>query len=182
MVEKTVFEVHDPEEGGLDILSQGAFGVLRSTTGDGAKNISLGHFKINSRSKSESPDLRERGHRFLTIPGDGSPVTVTHRLSWDRILKYEGKRAGGRGDVSLGESFDIGMQAGYLGTMWWCWGDMETDLKGKRLHVWHAGPFAGDRPDEEFVRDGNWVLGEEPMLLDWKDVTEGGQTRFEVVE
>lgn len=96
-------------------------------------------------------------------------------------MKYDDRRKS-KGDVSPGEGFEVRMQTGYLGTMWWCFGDLETDLKGKRLHVWHEGPFSGDRPDEEFVGAGDWVLGEEPMAIEWRDVTEGGCARFEVVE
>ncbi|KAI3337148.1 hypothetical protein HD806DRAFT_29219 [Xylariaceae sp. AK1471] len=182
MVEKTVFEVHDEVEGGMDIFSLGAFGGLRSTTQDTdtTKNISLGAFRVNGRLKSDSLDLKERGHRFITIPGDESTVTVTHTLNWERIFKYEGKHA--KDDLVPGEKFDIGTRKDYLGTMWWCWGDLETDLKDKKLHVWHPGPFAGDKPNDDFVWEGNWVLGEAPMLLDWQDVTKDGRASFEVVE
>ncbi|KAI8635565.1 hypothetical protein F5Y19DRAFT_408314 [Xylariaceae sp. FL1651] len=180
MVEKTVFEVYDEKEGGMDIFSRRAFGGFRSTTQDAAKNISLGHFKVNSRPKSDSLDLKERGHRFITVPEDGSIVTVTHKLNWERIFKYEEKRA--KGDLVPGESFEIAIQKDYLGTMWWCWGDLETDLKDKKLHIWHAGPFAGEKPDDDFVQKGNWVLGEEPMLLDWQDVTKDGCATFKVTE
>ncbi|KAI1809592.1 hypothetical protein GGS20DRAFT_274405 [Poronia punctata] len=180
MVEKTVFEVTEEGEGGMDIFSLGAFGALRSATHDTTKAISLGHFKVHGVPTSDSPDLRERGHRFVTIPGDGSTVTVTHTLNWERIFRYEEKRS--KGDLVPGERFHIGIRKDYLGTMWWCWGDLETDLKDKKLHIWHPGPLPGDKPSDDFVREGKWVLGEEPMLLDWQDVTKDGRASFEVIE
>ncbi|KAI1182771.1 hypothetical protein F5B17DRAFT_169514 [Nemania serpens] len=179
MVDNTVFEVKEDGDEGMDIFSRSAFSVLRSTSQDSAKNISLGHFKVNGKPKSDSPDLRERGFRFVTVPGNGSCVTVTHRLDWSRIFKYEDKRK--KEDLSPGERFEIRMGKGLLGSMWWCWGDLETDLKGKRLHVWHPGPFADEKPDKDFVQKGNWVLGEEPMLLEWLVDTEDERTIFEIV-
>ncbi|KAI1174206.1 hypothetical protein F4777DRAFT_408331 [Nemania sp. FL0916] len=181
MVDNTVFEVHeDGDGGGMDIFSRGGFGSLRSTSQEPNKSISLGLFRVNGRPKSESPDLRERGCRFVTVPGDGSCVAVTHTLDWSRIFKYEDRRT--KDDLVPGERFEIGMGKGSFGSMWWCWGDLETDLKDKKLHVWHPGPFADERPDERFVQEGNWVLGEEPMLLEWVADTENERVTFKVVD
>ncbi|KAI1265801.1 hypothetical protein F5Y18DRAFT_28652 [Xylariaceae sp. FL1019] len=179
MAEQTVFEVHDPEYGGMDIFSRGGFGRLRNPS-DPSKSISLGLFRVNSRPKNDTLDLRERGHVFYTIPGDGSPITIIHRLSWNRIFKYEDKRT--KADLVPGETFDIGMGKGYIGTLWWCWGDMETDLKDKKLHVWREGAYGSEKPGDDFVKDGNWMLGEAPKRLKWEDVTEGGRASFKVVE
>ncbi|KAI1109240.1 hypothetical protein F5Y14DRAFT_433343 [Nemania sp. NC0429] len=180
MVDNTVFEVKEEGDGGMDIFSRGGFSGIRSTSQDSTKDISLGYFKVNGRPKSESPDLRERGCRFVTIPGDGSSVTVTHRMDWSRIFKYEDKRT--KEDLAPGERFEIGLGKGFLGSMWWCWGDLETNLKDKRLHVWHPGPFRNEKPDEDFVREGNWILGEEPMLLEWVVDAEDGRALFEIVD
>jgi hypothetical protein len=90
--EKNVFEVFKQEDGGVDMFARGAFGLLQSISGDGSKNISLGFLRVNERDFSDSADLRERGYRFITIPGEGSPVLVTHKLDWERIFRYEGKR------------------------------------------------------------------------------------------
>lgn len=35
----------------------------------------------------------------------------------------------------LGEVFEISMGKRLLKTIWWCWGDLKSDLKGKKLQV-----------------------------------------------
>lgn len=129
---------------------------------------------------SDSKDLRERGCRFATIPGDGSLVMITHRLSWERIFKYENKRT--KEDLVPGERFAIRINKDYFGTRWWCWGDQESDLKDKRLHAWRPPYDIEDKPDDEFLRKGNWVLGEEPMTFHWEIVNQDSAAMFEVVE
>ncbi|KAI1780709.1 hypothetical protein F4818DRAFT_14440 [Hypoxylon cercidicola] len=177
-VDDSVFEVYDPQKGGMDMPSRGAFGAIRNAD-PSRSGISLGHFKVNKGSRTESPDLRDRGCRFITIPGDGSWAEVKHKISWDRMFKYEEKLA--RTDLQPGERFEISINNGYLGTLWWCWGDLEGELKRKKLHVWHPGPFNDPKPSDEFVREGNWILGEEPMLLDFEDATKDGKASFVIV-
>lgn len=59
------------------------------------------------------------------------------------------------------------MSDGYIGTSWWCWGDLESDLRDKSFHAWQKGinfldtPFPAD-PD-------NWALGEGPSELKFED-------------
>ncbi|KAI1073905.1 hypothetical protein F5B20DRAFT_596817 [Whalleya microplaca] len=178
-VDRTVFEVYDPLEGGMDMLSRGAFGRIYNTESS-ERSISLGHFKVNSVARSNSPDLRDRGCRFITLPGDGSWVEVTHTIGWERIFKYEEKMV--KTDLNPGEKFKMAINNDFLGTSWWCWGDMEGELKGKKLHAWHPEPFADPKPSDEFVREENWVLGEEPMLLDFEDATEDAKAIFTIVE
>lgn len=200
--ERSVFEAVRPGDGGIDVFARRGFGQLCSATGDPQKHISLGYFHVSGRDKSDSPDLREREYRFVTVPGGGgggegeehgggtssgsssragpSVATITHGLDWERILRYEEKRK--REDLVPGERFEVILKPGFVGTLWWCWGDLETDLKDKRLHMWHGGRKGEERPDDDFLSEGNWVLGEDPALLDWEDVTEGGKTSFEIVE
>jgi hypothetical protein len=178
--EHSVCEVFREEDGGVDIFAQGAFGSLRSTAQEDGDSISLGLLRANYYSDNSSIDLRERGWQFITIPGDGSAATVTHKLTWDRIFKYEDRRT--KSDLAPGEMFEISLNKLHLGTRWWCWGDLTTDIKDKRLHAWKAGPFSKDKPDDNFVKEGNWVLGEEPMLLDWVDVTPERKASFVIVE
>ncbi|OTA99590.1 hypothetical protein M426DRAFT_16266 [Hypoxylon sp. CI-4A] len=178
-VNDSIFDIFDPEDGGMDMPSRGAFGSIRSTD-PSRRGISLGLFRINKVPDTDSPDLLESGYRVITVPGDGSWVNITHKLSWDRIFKYEEKRT--KADLEVGEKFVISINKGYLGTLWWCWGGLEDELKGKRLHAWCRGPFSKPKPNAEFVREGNWVLGEEPMLLDFEDITEDGHASFEIVQ
>lgn len=37
--------------------------------------------------------------------------------------------------MKLGEEYSIGLSKGYVGTMWWCWGD----LKKKKSSGWRKG-------------------------------------------
>ena len=177
-VESSVFEVTDPDEGGMDIFAKGAFGRLREVD-DSSKHISLGLFRFHRFHNIDSPDMRERGDRFVTVPG-----IVTHELTWERIFRYEQKVT--KADLAPGMKFKIAISKvqNQVGTYWWCWGDLETDLKDKRLHVWHEhrSQYGGEKPDDDFVREGNWVLGENPEFLEWEDITPGGEVTFEIIE
>ncbi|KAI0847629.1 hypothetical protein F5Y00DRAFT_113322 [Daldinia vernicosa] len=176
----SALDVLDEGCGLIDVLARGAFGALRSASGDATKNISLGYFHVRYFTNSTSSDLREHGKRFVTIPGDGSPVTVVHRLIWERIFKYADRRK--KDDLVPGDRFNIAMNRRFLRSDWWCWGDLESDLKDKHLHVWHPGRYMGSKPDDEEFKDGSWVFGEDPQLLTWEDVTEGRDVSFEIVE
>ena len=77
---------------------------------------SLGLFHVNEIMKSDTLDLRERGCSFLSIPGDRSLVTITHKLGWGRIFKYEEKLT--KKDLSLGDRFQIGASNKFIGTGW----------------------------------------------------------------
>ncbi|KAI0408282.1 hypothetical protein F4802DRAFT_549222 [Xylaria palmicola] len=181
MTNGSPLHVYKEGDGGLDVFARNTFGCFRSTEFDNNKrSISMGFFFMNARARDHSEELRELGYRFITVPGDGSTTTVTHKLGWERIFEYEEKLT--KDDLVPGESFMIRLPTNRLGTMWWCWGDLDADLKDKKLHLWHRGPYSGKKPDDDFVRDGNWVLGEEPMLLDWHNVTEGQWATFEFTE
>lgn len=111
---------------------------------------------------------------------EGRPhaATVTHELDRDRLLRYAEKRA--ESGVIPGGGFEVAMVKSFLGSRWWCWGDLDGDLPGKKLHVWHAheGYYDEGKPQ----KDEGWALGEDPMHLDWEDVTEGGKTTFTIVK
>lgn len=186
--EDSVLEKVAPGEGGVDMFARRGFTSLLSASGDASKNMSTGYFHISSYPKSGAEDMRKRGYRFLTVPAAASPsghgqegtrvATVTHELDWDRLFRYEETRT--KDDLVPGEAFEIAMVKGCLGTRWWCWGDLDSDLKGKKLHIWHTheGYYGEDKPQ----KDDGWVLGEDPMHLDWKDITEGGKVKFTIVE
>ncbi|KAI1473855.1 hypothetical protein F4774DRAFT_402767 [Daldinia eschscholtzii] len=167
----SAFDVLDEDCGLIDVLARGAFGVLRSESGDASRNISLGLFHVRYFTDSTSSDLRERDKRFITILGDGSSARVVHKLRWERIFKYAGRRK--KEDLVPGERFKIALNRRFLRTTWWCWGDLESDLKDKHLHVWHSGTYMGPKPEDDTFKDGSWVFGEDPRLLAWEDVTEG---------
>ncbi|KAI1502685.1 hypothetical protein F5X99DRAFT_407762 [Biscogniauxia marginata] len=200
----SVFSVYGPNEPWTDMPARGVFGKLYSDSAGGPfsdpspgtaaaaadtssrRSISLGNFRVvSSTTNVVSEDLRDHGFGFLTVPGDGSPVTVTHRLGWARIFRYEERLT--KADLVPGERFSLAINRAFLGAVWWCWGDVESDHRGKRLHVWTPASKAPDgsrrpRPADEFLRKGNWVLSEVPASLHFEDVTEGGCATFQIVE
>lgn len=180
LAHRTVFEVFHKGEGGIDMFGRGAFGRLLGVDGQNSqtgKNISLGYFRVNEVMRSDALDLREQGLDFLTIPGDGSAVTSTHRLAWERIFKYEEKLS--KEDLEPGEKYRIGLNTKFIHTGWWCFGDLKGDLKDKKFYTWYEDD---EKPDDDFLREGNWVLSEDPTLLKWKKIVEDGDATVEIVE
>lgn len=61
------------------------------------------------------------------------------------------------------------MNQGFVGTMWWCWGDLEGELRDKKFSQWQKGwdgmNFGVERPREEDVKTGEWVVGEDGAEL-----------------
>ncbi|KAK8118159.1 uncharacterized protein PG998_006440 [Apiospora kogelbergensis] len=173
-------------------LRAGGFTSLRST-GDDSKDVALGRgYRMQFHSDSDAEDQLERGSRFLTVPPSErenleaqqdaavtkATTTITHELDWKRIFRFEETRT--RDDLVPGEKFEISMNEGSIGTNWWCWGDLDGDLKGKKLHIWHEheGYYGEEKPQ----KDNSWVLGEDPMHLDWEDITPEGKAIFTIVE
>ncbi|KAL8993438.1 MAG: hypothetical protein Q9169_006342 [Polycauliona sp. 2 TL-2023] len=161
----TVFAPSHPE-GGLDTLSLGTIGPLISTS-DPSQRISLGHFKphyINTGGPL-STNLQDRESLdFLIIPADGA-VEVHHDLPISRMLKYEDTLT--KDDLKAGDIYKFGIHWGYLGTLWWCWGDLEGDLKNKKLSAWQEGINfeRAEKPTAEQIEKEGWVLGANPSEL-----------------
>ena len=66
-----------------------------------------------------------------------------------------------------------------MGTMWWCWGDLEGDLKGKKFSEWRKGwegwNFGVKELEKDVVEREGWVVGEDPEELWVEDRTVGGK-------
>jgi hypothetical protein len=177
------FEEHEPGAGGFDAMAQGRIdGLFRAEDAlPTCPAMRLGNFRVNSRAPADwTADLRERGTQLLTLPGDGSPATVHHRLDWGRIFKYAEMIT--KDDLQPGQRFKARINPRSMITSWWSWGDIDGDLKDKKLHYWTPGYDHEEKPDEDFIREGNWVLGEEGLLLNWEDRTENGWAVFEIAE
>ncbi|KAF4300637.1 hypothetical protein GTA08_BOTSDO14346 [Botryosphaeria dothidea] len=166
----TVLHPSDPS-GEYDTLSRGGAGLVSTTPNK--RYISLGKFLFHTRLDRQPDDLKKRAFTHLiTIPADGA-VEIAHDFSVSRIFRHEQRLT--KDDV-VGESWRVGLGfAGYVGTTWWCWGDLEGDLKRKRLHVWHEG--CRRRSPEPDV-DDTWVLGCDPTELIFEDETEDASFRF----
>lgn len=109
---------------------------------------------------------------LLTIPAKWS-VEVTHDLPVSRMFLHEHKLTGH--DV-VGETWRLGLNDGYVGTTWWCFGDLEGDLAGKHLSPWHEGMRVSPTPEV----GEDWVLGLHPMELVFQD--QSGDAQFQFVE
>lgn len=180
-------------------LSQGSMGALQSTS-DPSRKISLGNLRPHIRHPDPPPvDMRQRPWlQFITIPAadadaDADPVLViSHDLPLSRIFKFESDLR--KEDIKPGEEYSIGLDPAYVGTMWWCWGDLNGDLKDRKFSEWRKGwegwNFGGgvEKPEKELVEKEEWVVGEDPEQLWVEDRTAGagddntGRVVFKFVE
>ncbi|OJI87894.1 hypothetical protein ASPTUDRAFT_207099 [Aspergillus tubingensis CBS 134.48] len=142
---------------GLEI---GVFGPGLTSKQDPQRMIKFGLIRPRYRDDFEGPSLSERGYRLLTIPADGTGIVVPYEISFDRLFKHSTLRPE---DITSGEEFEIKVNHGRCEVLWWCWGDVEGDLKGKNLHTWSQGGSylcsSDDRPSEKEIRKGNYLLG-----------------------
>ncbi|OJD37391.1 aconitate hydratase 1 [Diplodia corticola] len=170
---------------GSDPLAQrrGSLVATAAPTADAGSQqpraINLGGLIVRKARAAEMPDqdLKEKpGTRLLTIPAEGS-VEVAHDLPVDRIFLHERKL---REEDVVGEEWRFRFHDGWVGTTWWCWGDLEGEgeggLREKRLSCWHEGMalWGHAKPD---VGDG-WVLGLDPAELVFEVEEEGSEFRF----
>ncbi|RMD41667.1 hypothetical protein DV735_g3433, partial [Chaetothyriales sp. CBS 134920] len=167
----------------LDTIEHNPFGILVALDSNNQptdKKIRLGSgLRVHYAYKDiNSLDLRDHGHEFLTIPGDGREVTVTQHLSWERIFRYEEKLC--QDDLRPGERFAIELNPYYVGTYWWCLGDLKGELKDKKFHYGEADQF--EDPPDDILHDENWVLGRDPDALQWKMKKSDRNVIFEIVE
>lgn len=116
--------------------------------------------------------------QFVTIPAASAAqptLTISHDLPLSRIFQFEPDLS--KEDIKPGESYSIRLDPGYVGTMWWCWGDLEGDLKEKSFSEWRKGwdgyNFGVDEPGKDVVDREGWVVGEDPEELWVEDRTAG---------
>lgn len=156
-----------------DGVFKGAFTPLTSTS-DPTRKIQL-HFSgwPNYGTRDASENLLERDYlRFETVPGKddqgGDGLTITHSLSLDRLFSYSNLR---KGSVQPGEKFALRMNPKKLRSLdvWWTWGDLEADLKGKKFTGWEVPDEHGEIrnlepgeevPDVEGMKREGWVFTE----------------------
>lgn len=158
----------------IDIISQGAIGPIRrinpSTPGDPSSqtSISLGELRPHVARRNNPPqDMRQRDWlHWLTIPADGA-VQITHDMPLRRIFQHEHRLS--KDDVVLEEPYRVDLNPGFVGTTWWCWGDLEGDLRDKKFSQWQKGwdgiNVGVEKPGEEEEEKEDWVLGEDGTEL-----------------
>ncbi|PWY64973.1 hypothetical protein BO94DRAFT_540923 [Aspergillus sclerotioniger CBS 115572] len=106
--------------------------------------------------------LYGRGH-FVTLPGSGDEVVITHEITRERLFVRSDLRPE---DIQSGEEFQLCVSRHGRRIEWWCWGDLEGDLQGKNLHPWVQGEDNINawhpRPSPEEIERENHVLGGDP--------------------
>jgi hypothetical protein len=52
------------------------------------------------------------------------------------------------------------------------------------MHEYHESwyKYGPARPSDDLINEGNWVLGEDPDLLEWENVTPDRGVIFEIVD
>jgi hypothetical protein len=169
----TMLDTARPEHGHLDFLALGSAGPgLVCTKPDGSRKvISLGNFRVH-RARQEGTDavnlLDRPDTGFVSVPSleSGEELVLNHELSAERLFAYSEHVT--PADLEIGETYRLSMEEDYIGTMWWCWGDLEGDLKGKKLHCFSEGfCIAGseERPSEEEMQREGWITGEDVSKL-----------------
>ncbi|GAB7353828.1 hypothetical protein MBLNU459_g4200t1 [Dothideomycetes sp. NU459] len=176
----TVFAQSAPNST-LDTLARGSAYLVSSTTP--GRRINLGMFRTNDHSGhgsagSQPADLKQRpSTRLLTIPVEGD-VLVTHDLPISRIFKHEQTL---KPQDVVNEDWRLGVLDGYIGTTWWCWGDLEGSLKETKLSAWHEGMRPGNevqKPDATALDQGEWIVGCDPIELVFENVKPETNFRF----
>lgn len=166
-------EEGEGDSSSLDTAARGTISLV-STSDPYSRRINLGKFLTHkARREDPPPDMKDQPWaHLLTIPAEGS-VEVAHDLPVSRLFLHEHKLT--KDDV-VGETWRLGLNDGYVGTTWWCWGDLETDLAGKHLSSWHEGMRVSPKPEV----GEDWVLGLQPMELIFQD--QSGDAQFQFVE
>ncbi|RDH32308.1 hypothetical protein BDQ94DRAFT_171074 [Aspergillus welwitschiae] len=154
---------------GLEI---GVFGPGLTSKQDPSRTINFGVIRPRYHDHFEGPSLAERGYRLLTIPGDGSDIVVPYQIPLGRLFEHSPLRPE---DITPGEEFEIKVNHSRCDVLWWCWGDVDGDLKGKDLHTWSQGgnylcPF-DERPTEAEIEEGNYILGGDVDKFEVEDQT-----------
>lgn len=170
-IDDTAFEGTDITKG-FNAVAIGAFGPGFISTHDPERVIGFGVFKPHySQANVHKLNLRERGFRFLMVPGSGEEVAVSHKLCLDQLFKSSGLQ--NRGELRPGEMFKLKLNPGRLQPQWWCWGDLEGDLKGRNLHAWAKGgsylSYYEEPPSKEEIEEGGYVLGEDADRIKIED-------------
>lgn len=154
----------------LDTAARGT--VSLTSTEDASRTINLGRFLTHeARRENPPPDMKDQPWtHLLTIPAKGS-VEVTHDLPVSRLFRHEDRLT--KDDV-VGELWRLGLNDGYVGTPWWCWGDLHGDLADEHLSSWHEDMSPLPKPE---VGEG-WVLGLHPMELVFQNLSEDAAFQF----
>ncbi|PYI03193.1 hypothetical protein BO78DRAFT_399962 [Aspergillus sclerotiicarbonarius CBS 121057] len=171
LVNDSAFEASEPG-GWQKAVAFGSLGQGLESKNDRNRVISFGILRPHyPEPYYDLTSLHGRG-RFLTLPGSGEDVVITHEITMKRLFERSRLRPE---DIQPGEEFQIQVSRGGREIGWWCWGDLDGDLKGKNLHPWvqgYEGPNTWyHRPSQEEIERENHVTGGDPENLLVEDHT-----------
>nr|OQO27597.1 hypothetical protein B0A51_05227 [Rachicladosporium sp. CCFEE 5018] len=171
-------------ETGLDSLAQGRIGPLvlcNRSEGDPPKGLSFGIMRVRHRyvETSDTVDLRYwPDTAVLTVPAmsEQRDAVVDYPITTERLFEHsDGK---GPDYFRAGELYRLSLHEGYVGALWWCWGDLDGDLRDKKLNVFQQGGHTKICPLREpsvgGIKREKLVLGEEIAHLQFD--CEGGRS------
>lgn len=170
LAHKSIFDA-DPIDPFFDVFARGLFTSFNSVEDTKGRSIWLyASVKVNEGLDTSEPNQRKRGVYFFTILCDSSQeVVVNHHLTWERLFRHDSRSRPGidivtqKSQLRLGERFEIGVdERRRVSVMWWCFGDLNTDLKDKTFHSWIMDNYGDGHPPDEDLRNGNWILGKDP--------------------
>ncbi|KAL9003572.1 MAG: hypothetical protein Q9188_003572 [Gyalolechia gomerana] len=176
----TAFATSDGDAG-LDTLALGAFSPLTAKS-DSQKRIKLGTPEASLCEQGRFEILRSERARLARFSDHPSrrEVEVRHVMPMGQMFRYEDRLS--REDLKLGETYRFHIYPDYMGTTWWCWGDLEGNLKDKKLSARQEGIHFenAEKPSPERVEEEGWTLGANPAELAFEDTT--GDAEFEFVD
>lgn len=192
LAHNSIFDV-DPINPFFDVFARGLFTSFNSVEDPEGRSIWPNPcVRVKEGLDTNEPDLRKRSINFFTLPGDSSQeAAVNHHIDWERLFRHSDRATPGlynvtsKSQLKRGERFEIRVnEKRRVSVLWWCFGDLNTDLKDKRFHSWILDKYGdGSPPDEDFLRKGNWVLGEDPEKSSLEiRMVPGGNSVVEIVE
>ncbi|OOF94031.1 hypothetical protein ASPCADRAFT_131666 [Aspergillus carbonarius ITEM 5010] len=165
LVNDTAFEASEPGEW-QKAVAFGSLGRGLKSKHDPTRVIRFGVVRPHYPEPYYNPtSLYGRGC-FVTLPGSGEAVVITHEITTARLFERSDLRPE---DIQSGEEFQLCVSRQGRRMEWWCWGDLEGDLRGKNLHPWVQGEDSANtwhpKPSPEEIEGQNHVLGGDPEKL-----------------
>ncbi|KAK2592121.1 hypothetical protein QQS21_010192 [Conoideocrella luteorostrata] len=121
----TILGEGDPS---LRLLMRNSDRATKYLLGDSLPGINMQYAELELDDwKTELP--------FATVPPGAEGLTVTRAISWERLLQHRGKAPSLDKQPQPGDEYELYFAPGRLEpfTDWWNWGDLDGDLKDRKL-------------------------------------------------
>lgn len=102
---------------------------------------------------TENKDLKEMRH-FISIPAS-RPIEIEHAATLDQMLRNSRRRVD---DLKPGMRYRVWMKDDFLHSRYSYWGDLEDELRGKKLSDGRAEGVDGDGEKYVGLESDGWVL------------------------